>query len=80
MEITYDPIADAAYIRLRAVPARVVRTQEVNDDINIDFGDDGSIVGIEVLSAKERLHLDELSGVAVLNEAPVRIEAEPACA
>lgn len=48
--ITYDPLADAMYIYLSHEP--VDYTVSVNDVINIDYGNDGAIRGIEILAVR----------------------------
>jgi uncharacterized protein YuzE len=50
MKITYDPQVDALYIRLVDEPAQVT-TKRLSDDVAIDYGPRGSVVGIEVLDA-----------------------------
>lgn len=54
MRLSYDPRRNVAYLRLRAV-AGEVETMRVSDDVNIDFGPDGSVTGIELLNANEQL-------------------------
>ena len=44
---TYDPEADAAYLRVGE--GRITRTEEVAPGIVIDFAEDGGVVGIELL-------------------------------
>ena len=62
MKITYDPSVDAAYIYLADAiePGGVKKTymcdpEEVGTMVNLDFDDDGRIVGVEVLSASTHL-------------------------
>ena len=55
MKISYDTEADAVYITLKG--HGVDRTVRVGADIAIDYGSDGEIHGIEILSAKEHLQL-----------------------
>ena len=67
MKITYDPQADAAYIRFRKGKFQVT-TQHLTEDIAIDYAPDGKIVGIEILDAsryvldhkKPRIELENL--------------------
>lgn len=65
MIIIYDPDADAAYISVvdNIPEGRVYRTVEVPfspDDecpyVNVDFSQDGTVLGIEILGASS--HLD----------------------
>ena len=44
---TYDPEADAAYLRIGE--GRIARTEEVTPGIVIDFTEEGGLVGIELL-------------------------------
>ena len=54
LKISYDSEVDAAYIRF--VEGQVqVTTHRLSEDIAINYGPDGKIVGIEILSAKEYL-------------------------
>lgn len=51
--ITYDPIANAAYVRLSATaPGEVRRTSEVlPSGVLLDFDKEDRLVGIEILNA-----------------------------
>ncbi|MFD8249726.1 DUF2283 domain-containing protein [Nocardia sp. NPDC059691] len=60
--VTYDPVADAAYIYLRhEIPPGGVATTVPVDPIaiggmvNVDLDAEGVIVGIEVLDARAKL-------------------------
>lgn len=54
MKLTYDPEANAAYIRLRD---RVgdVETLEITSDFLVDVDSTGNVCGIELLNANEQL-------------------------
>ena len=54
MKLTYDPKANAAYIRLREKSGDV-KTIRVTEDLLIDISADGSVFGIELLNANEQL-------------------------
>lgn len=54
----YSKEADALYIRLKEV--EIADTDEVTEDIILDYGKDGEVVGIEILSVSEKANLDEL--------------------
>jgi len=54
MKISYDETVDALYIRFVDEPRQVV-TQRLTEDIAINYGRDGEVVGIEVLSASEHV-------------------------
>ncbi|TWJ07776.1 uncharacterized protein YuzE [Stackebrandtia albiflava] len=61
LKVTYDAQADAAYIYLTDDPAtRSAHTylcdpNGVDGMINLDFGADGRLLGVEVLGASEKL-------------------------
>ncbi len=52
MKISYDPQVDALYIRFLDEPIQVT-TQRLSEDVAVNYGPDGRIVGIEVLDATE---------------------------
>ncbi len=52
MRITYDPHVDALYITFKE---KAATTRRVDEDVALDYDESGSIAGIEVLSASERL-------------------------
>ncbi|MBI4232503.1 DUF2283 domain-containing protein [Candidatus Peregrinibacteria bacterium] len=53
MRVKYDPDVDALYITLKG--HGVEHTMRIGPDIALDYGPDGEIHGIEILSAKEHL-------------------------
>jgi uncharacterized protein YuzE len=55
MKITHDLQADALYIRFKEAPVADTREDE-NGMINIDYAADGSIIGIEVISASAKIY------------------------
>jgi len=63
LKITYDPEVDAAYIRFVEGPIQVT-THRLSEDIALNYGPDGEVVGIEILSAREYLkfsnHIPEI--------------------
>ncbi|WP_405166395.1 DUF2283 domain-containing protein [Nocardia sp. NBC_01499] len=66
--VTYDAVADAAYIYLtrEILPGGVATTVSVDPIaidgmVNLDLDAEGRIVGIEVLDARARLDPDLLS-------------------
>ena len=68
MRISYDASVDAAYIYFvpSIAPGAVKRTypcdpEEVGAEINLDFDEDGRILGVEVLAASRHLPLSLLS-------------------
>ena len=54
MKITYDPKADALYIRL-VEGKHECRTLRLSDDVALNIGEGEVLVGIEILDAKEVL-------------------------
>lgn len=62
MNITYDVETDAAYIKFveDVDVARTVPGDGEADGVNLDFDDEGRLVGIEILEAKKRLPQDLL--------------------
>jgi uncharacterized protein YuzE len=66
MKISYDPKADAIYITLRN--NGVERTERVGPDIAIDYGPDGDIRGIELLSVSKRFGICPSKPKVILEE------------
>lgn len=60
MTITYDPDADAVSIRFN--DARIQESDEITPNVVAEVGDDGEVVGIEILSAS-RLMTDPRTAV-----------------
>ena len=65
IKISYDPQADALYIVLKG--HGVDHTVRVGADLAIDYGPDGEIHGIELLSAKEHLGFKESPEISIEN-------------
>lgn len=53
MKTTYDPDADALYVRF--ADAAIVESEEVSEGVVLDLDADGRIVAIEVLDARRHL-------------------------
>jgi uncharacterized protein YuzE len=66
MRISYDPKYDILYIKLGK--AKKVSCIEVDEDITFDVDQSGKLVGIEILSASERLDLKSLLPVEIAKE------------
>jgi len=62
MKLTYDPTADAVYVKLSQHPP--VESEEIAPGIMFDFDADNRLVGIEVLNAKTRAATDTLGAAA----------------
>lgn len=58
MQLTYDDLSDAIYVRLRR--ESVTRTERASHQTAIDFGPDGGIVGIELLEASQGIDANQL--------------------
>ena len=70
MRITYDPEADALYIQFRDTHA--VDSEDLEEGVTADFGEDGHVIGIEVLWVRERLGVDALTSI-VLEQLPLTV-------
>ena len=60
MKITYDKIANAAYLYLKKAQ-KVTKTLPVSDDIIIDLDAKGGVLGIEILNASKNIDVNDLS-------------------
>jgi uncharacterized protein YuzE len=58
MRIRYSQEADALYIRLKE--NKINDTDEVCEDLIIDYDADGNVVGIEILSASKKADTHQL--------------------
>jgi uncharacterized protein YuzE len=65
MKIEYDKEVDALYIRIQE--KHVSRTQEVSDGVNLDFDEQGRLIGLEVLGAAERYPLSDIFNLSTEN-------------
>ena len=63
MKLEYDEPADAIYIALR--DDAVASTREVDENIVIDVGADGKMVGIELLFVSDYLGPDDIDNFTV---------------
>ena len=68
MKITYDPEVDAMYIYL-IEGKHECRTVQLNDDVNLDFGDKETLVGIEILDASRVLGKGKLPKLMINDRA-----------
>ncbi len=66
MKITYDPEADALYIKMLDGQFEC-RNVHISNDVTIDFGPHEEFVGIEVLNAKEVLKSGNLPKIVMEN-------------
>lgn len=65
MKIEYDKEADALYIRIQE--KFISRTQEVSDGVNLDFDEEGRLIGIEVLDAAKRYSRADIFNLSTEN-------------
>ncbi|MCD6552203.1 DUF2283 domain-containing protein [Thermotoga sp.] len=58
MKIRYSKEADALYIRFN--DREIDSSDEILEDVIVDFDKDGNIVAIEILSASEKADIKEI--------------------
>ncbi len=58
MRIRYSKEADALYIRLRET--EIGNSDEINQDMIVDYDHDGNVVAIEILDASEKTDIRQL--------------------
>ncbi|MBN2108097.1 MAG: DUF2283 domain-containing protein [Deltaproteobacteria bacterium] len=63
MNISYNDQTDLLYIRMDDSKQDVVN-QRVTDDVVLDIGAEGKIIGIEILDASKNIHLDSVLPVS----------------
>ena len=80
MRISYDPEIDALYIRL-VEGKRECRTVRLNEEIALNIGEGETLVGIEVLDAKEVLGSGKVPAIVlegiVSSTAPLSVREKP---
>jgi len=64
-KLSYDEKADALYIWFKST--EVAHTVRVGPDLAIDYGPDGEIHGIELLSAREHLRIKKIPEAVLEN-------------
>jgi uncharacterized protein YuzE len=55
MRTSYDPEADAMFVRFAPDGVTSARTEEVAEGVLLDFEAEGKVIGIEVLAVKQRM-------------------------
>jgi uncharacterized protein YuzE len=70
MKITYDKIADAAYMVLRK--GKVSKTVEMSDNVIVDLDKKGNLLGIEMLEASTQLSKKSLKD-SVIKGIPISV-------
>jgi uncharacterized protein YuzE len=63
MKLHYYPETDSLYIELRAESASA--TREIAEGFNADFGEDGTLVGLDIDGASHKLDLSTLETIAL---------------
>ena len=63
MKVTYDPDADAMYIRLTS--EKFSKTKVIDDNTILDLDKKGNVIGIELLFVSKHLPKDFFSRVIV---------------
>ncbi|MEK7395313.1 MAG: DUF2283 domain-containing protein [Candidatus Poribacteria bacterium] len=53
MKIEYSPDADAIYIELKDV--KIANSDEITDDVIVDYDENGNIAGIEILAVSRNV-------------------------
>ena len=71
MKLEYDRKVDAFYIRIQE--KEVSRTEEIEDGLNLDFDDQGRLIGIEILDETKKYRPQDLFTVST--EALALLEA-----
>ena len=58
MKLHYYPETDSLYVELKTDPSG--ETREIADGVNVDFSQEGLVVGFDIDHASERLDLSTL--------------------
>ena len=64
MEITFDQVADALYIRFQS-GRRVKRTVKLREGLLVDLDRSGRIFGLEILDVSHRMPIEQLGHVNI---------------
>ena len=65
MKIEYDQEVDALYIRIQE--KEVAKTKEIEDGVNLDIDEEGKIIGLEIIGARERYNKNDIFPIATEN-------------
>ncbi len=55
MRLTYDPSADALYFYTNGKKRQAVKTEQVRNDLMVDFGEKDELLGIEILDVSAKI-------------------------
>ncbi len=61
MKLHYYPDTDSLYIELSEKPS--IDSQEITDEVVIDFDEQGNLVGIDIDNALSKLNLQEITAI-----------------
>ncbi|ADH88063.1 Protein of unknown function DUF2283 [Ancylobacter novellus DSM 506] len=62
MKLKYDPEANALYVRFST--GEIVESEEVSPGVILDYDDEGHILALELLQAREKLAPEVLTEAA----------------
>jgi uncharacterized protein YuzE len=71
MQLSFDPVADVAYLRFRETEGQV-ETIRLTDDFLVDIDETGAVCGVELLNAREQLAAADDGKLVVLDALGVR--------
>lgn len=74
MNIQYDKVADAMYVKLST--AKVAKTVEISDNLIADLDAQGNTIGIEMLDVSSQPDIAETLQQSVMHGLPVSIKEE----
>jgi uncharacterized protein YuzE len=63
MKISYDPKHDVMYLKL--TDGKIVDTIEVEKNILIDYGEQGEMIGIEIINASGHTRTNPLHEIVI---------------
>ncbi len=61
MKIEYDKEVDALYVYLQK--KEVYRTKEIEEGVNIDFDEEGKVIGLEIIGVTQRYKLEDIFNI-----------------
>jgi len=67
MRLTFNKMADAAYIYFKDISDGEVKTTiSLNESVNVDLDGEGRTLGIEILEASRNLPIDALKSATTI--------------
>lgn len=63
MQITYDPEHDVMYLKLSE--GKIVDTIEIEANVLIDYGEQGDVIGIEIINASGLMKTNPLQELVI---------------